>query len=93
MSEKKRTALLLGFVFLSLAVIWAIMLPKGLSNRKAEAFAQPFFSHAAPQGAEVLQQTATRQKEDGAYVTDGHADFRSSLRHHSRPSWRSATAM
>lgn len=69
MSEKKRTALLLGFVFLSLAVIWAIMLPKGLSNRKAEAFAQPFFSHAAPQGAEVLQQTATRQKEDGAYVT------------------------
>ena len=68
MSEKKRTALLLGFVFLSLAVIWAIMLPKGLSNRKAEAFAQPFFSHAAPQGAEVLQQTATRQKEDGAYI-------------------------
>lgn len=69
MSEKKRTALLLGFVFLSLAVIWAIMLPKGLSNRKAEAFAQPFFSHAAPQGAEVLQQISTRQKEDGAYVT------------------------
>ena len=36
---------------------------------KRQAFAQPFFSHAAPQGAEVLQQTATRQKEDGAYVT------------------------
>ena len=69
MSEKKRTALLFGFVFLSLAVICAIMLPKGLSNRKAEAFAQPFFSHAVPQDANVLQQSAARQKEAGAYVT------------------------
>ena len=69
MSEKKRTALLFGFVCLILAVIWAIMLPKGLSNRKAEAFAQPFFSHAVPQGAEVLQQAASREKQDSAYVT------------------------
>lgn len=69
MSERKRTALIFGFVFLSIAVIWAIMLPKGLSNRKANTFAQPFFSHAAPQGASVLQQSASREKQNGAYVT------------------------
>lgn len=69
MSERKRTALMFGFIFLSIAVIWAIMLPKGLSNRKANAFAQPFFSHAAPQGASVLQQAASREKQEGEYIT------------------------
>lgn len=68
--ERKRALIYLGIVFASLALIWAVLLLPAMGDKKvADAFAEPLFTHALPEGAEQVQQEADRSKTDGGKMT------------------------
>ncbi len=63
---KKQIAIYLVVVFGGLAVLWGIMLFQSREEQGQEAFAQPLFSHALPQDAELIQKEAG--EADGAVI-------------------------
>lgn len=63
--RSKRNWILFGFVFLSIVAAWALMIPKALANKKAEAFAAPLYQHALPGDAVVVQKSAVKDKQGG----------------------------
>ena len=68
--DRKRGLIYLGIIFVSLAVIWVVLLLPAMSDKKtADAFAEPLFTHALPEGAEQVQQEANRTKIDGGKMT------------------------
>ena len=48
-----------------LAVMAAFLIPKRLQEHAANAFGEPLFSHALPEGAKLIQQDAAKDKEGG----------------------------
>lgn len=48
-----------------LALMAAVMIPKKLEERAANAFGEPLFSHALPENAKLLQQDAAKDEEGG----------------------------
>ena len=68
--DRKRGFLYLGIIFASLAVIWVAFLLPALGDKKvADAYAEPLFTHALPEGAEQVQQEADRSKTDAGKMT------------------------
>lgn len=63
----KAKEILMRFVPLvvMLAVLAAFLLPGKLEDRKAEAFGEPLFSHALPEGAALIQKDAGKN-DDGS---------------------------
>ncbi len=57
LNEKYKIPRGMYFVFLSIAVVWAFLIPKALEKRACDRFAQPLFDHALPAGAELVQQS------------------------------------
>lgn len=52
---------------LMIAVMAAFLLPKRLQDRAANQFGEPLFSHALPEGAELIQQDAGKN-DDGSIM-------------------------
>lgn len=52
-------------LLLMLAVLAVFLLPQRLEDRAAEKFSEPLFSHALPEGAELIQQDAAKDDEGG----------------------------
>ena len=68
--DRKRGLIYLGIIFASLAIIWVAFLLPAMGDKKvADAFAEPLFTHALPEGAEQVQQEADRSKTDGGKMT------------------------
>ena len=61
----KRSKWMLGIVFGTIAIVWAIMIPMMLMNRSAEKFAAPLFEHSVPAGGTVLQSQTKQGWLDG----------------------------
>lgn len=52
-------------LLLMLLILAAFLIPKKLESRAANAFGEPLFSHALPEGAKLVQQDAAKDKEGG----------------------------
>lgn len=48
---------------LMLAVLAVFLLPQRLADKKAEQFGEPLFAHTLPEGAELIQQDATKGRD------------------------------
>ena len=55
------------FVFLSIAIVWAFILPKYLDKKAQDKFAKPLFTHEVPATATMVQQSTA--KDDAGGVT------------------------
>ena len=55
------------FVFLSIAIVWAFILPKYLDKKAQDKFAKPLFTHEVPATATLVQQSTA--KDDAGGVT------------------------
>lgn len=51
--------------FLMIAVIAVLVLPGKLEDRAANKFGEPLFSHALPEGAELIQKDAGKTDDGG----------------------------
>lgn len=63
----KAKEILMRFVplLIMLAVLAAFLLPGKLSDRRAEQFGKPLFSHTLPEGAKLIQKDAA-ENDDGS---------------------------
>ncbi len=61
----KRSKWMLGIVFGTIAIVWAIMIPMMLMKKSAEKFAAPLFAHSIPAGGNVLQSQTKQGWLDG----------------------------
>ena len=50
---------------LLIAVLAAMAIPKRMEQKQADAFGEPLFSHALPEGAVLVQQDAAKDDEGG----------------------------
>lgn len=57
---QKRYGAMVLILFAVLAVVWGVMLAKAAENKKADAFAQPLYDHALPDGAALVQKDSAR---------------------------------
>ena len=48
------------FVFLSIAIVWAFILPKYLDKKAQDKFAKPLFTHEVPATATLVQQSTAK---------------------------------